>query len=349
MADDVVLRCVLLDPLQVGALNTIGSESSAGRSGRPDGEEQSPQPPVLAPIIDESINLSDLILRLWRGKWLILAVTLLGTIAGVMVARGRPVQYTATLQVTPAVNSPRSGGGSALGGFASLAGITGSSTATSFDLYATSLTSRAVANELARDPRIMHTIFANEWDAAKSVWHPVSDRLAGLRSVLGLPRVEWRAPDGARLQDYVERAIKVGRATGTSPITTVSFTDPDPAFAAALLNRLNDAADRKVRQEDLARARSYIGYLQIKLALVTQAEQRTAIVGILSDQERSAMTASNGLSYAAQVIEPAPVPRVPSSTSPFVIMAGSAVGGMLVGSLLSLVDWRQLRMRLRQN
>lgn len=349
MAGDIVLRRLLLDPLQVGTLTTTAADAQEQPAATmppatPSFVAIAPIPPVSA---DDSIGLSDLLVRIWRGKWLILLVMLAGLVAGVLFARGRPVLYTAELQVTPAVASPRSGGG-VLGTYASLAGLTGSSTATSFDLYVTSLTSRAVANELARDPRVMHQVFAREWDAQRHLWHPVPDALAGVRDTLGLPRPEWHIPDGARLQDYLVRTIKIGRGSANSPITTVGFTFHDPVFAANLLNRMNDVADRKVRAEDLARARSYIAYLQTKLALVTQSEQRTAIVGILSDQERSAMTASSGLSYAAQEIEPAPVPRVPSSTGPLTIVAVVLAGCLLLGVLLALVDWRDLWLRVRR-
>ena len=81
--------------------------------------------------------------------------------------------------------------------------------------------------------------------------------------------------------------------------------------------------------------------LQTQLATVTQAEQRIAIVTILSQQQRAAITASSGLSYAADAIEPASVPEIPSSWSPTLWVLIFTAGGFVLGCLLPLVEWRR--------
>ena len=55
------------------------------------------------------------------------------------------------------------------------------------------------------------------------------------------------------------------------------------------------------------------------------------------------MTASSGLSYAADAIEPASVPQLPSSWSPTLWVLIFTAGGFVLGCLLTLIKWRDAR------
>lgn len=300
----------------------------------------------------EQIGISDLLLRLWRHKLRVIVTAIIFFLLGALYLRSAPVRYTAVLQATSATFGPRgANGGGAISTFASLAGIAGSTSASPFDLYLASLTSRAVADDLARDRTIMRAVFANEVDPARGGWREPPSRLGAVKTTLlrafGIAVQPWRAPDAARLQAYLAHEIVTGRASANSPITNISFTHSDPRFAAVLLNQISQSADNRVRRADLARARNYIAYLTIKLATVTLAEQRFAIAGILADQERQAMIASSGLSYAAQTIEPAAVPITPSSTPPVLVLFAAMLLGALVGGFLALVDFGPTGVKFR--
>ena len=294
------------------------------------------------------IDFAGLAAQLWRGRWIVLAAAVAGLFAGLLAAGARVPRYTAALTLTPAQQpSSRNAVPGGLGGIAGLAGLGGGpQSATPFDIYLASLASRAVAARLADDPDVLHQAFAAEWEPAARRWHSAPSRLHAardwLQSLAGVPKPPYRAPDAARMQAYLAETIKVSRDP-TSPIVTVTYTHSDARFAADLLGRVHRLTDEKVRRSDLARSRSYIAYLDDKLRTTSLAEQRVAIVAILSDQERQVMTASAGLSYAAEPVEPPQVPIESSGLRPWmVILLGPAVG-LLAGCLLALVNWRSTR------
>lgn len=70
-------------------------------------------------IQDDEIDLRELILTLWKGKWIILGVTFVVTLATFFYVKSLPDKYTV---VTKAV-IPSSGGNSKMSGLAALAGV----------------------------------------------------------------------------------------------------------------------------------------------------------------------------------------------------------------------------------
>ena len=74
---------------------------------------------------DDEIDLRELFLTLWRGKWLVLATTVIFVAAGVAYAFYKPEIYQASVLLAPAENHGSNFGGvnSQIGGLASLAGI----------------------------------------------------------------------------------------------------------------------------------------------------------------------------------------------------------------------------------
>ena len=75
---------------------------------------------------DDEIDLKELFMVLWSGKWLITVITGIAAVASLVIALMLPNIYTANALLAPAEHS--GGGMSALmqqyGGLASLAGVT---------------------------------------------------------------------------------------------------------------------------------------------------------------------------------------------------------------------------------
>jgi hypothetical protein len=82
-----------------------------------------PQPAVMA---DDEIDLRELFIALWKGKWIIIATTFIFAVGAVLYALSQPNIYKADTLLAPAESS--GGGGLAkmagqLGGLAALAGV----------------------------------------------------------------------------------------------------------------------------------------------------------------------------------------------------------------------------------
>lgn len=287
-----------------------------------------------------------------RRWWLLPAGLLLGLALATVHLNRTTHFYTAELKVHPAPSASGKTAPSPLGGLAAIAGLaggggSGSDAVTPFRFYLDGLYSVEVANRLARDKQVMQTIFVNEWDAGTGQWREPSSLTGSVRravaGVLGLPRFGWRPPDGARLQGYIADAVSVRQSVKT-PVVTLVHDYPEPAFAAEFLTRLHRTLDAYLREQQAARTRGNIAYLTGELQKATLADQRRALVAALAEQERQAMLVFADAPYAADPLDETVVSLVPTRPRAVPLLAGAAVVGLLLGTVLALLlAWRGRR------
>ena len=203
-----------------------------------------------------------------------------------------------------------------------------------FQLYREAIYERQTADALARDPRIMRTIFEKEWNASTQNWVAPTGLVVGakalINSAIGVPARNWQPPDAARLQEVIRKTVTVEVNT-KSPVVRVSFDHPDPAFAVYFLNALHKDVDASLRARLVARTETYIAYLSEKLMTVTIAEHRQALAQALSDQEKLRMTASSGVAFAAEPFGEAAATRKPVSPNGPLVLVVAALLGIVAG------------------
>ncbi len=301
----------------------------------------------------DEINLLEIASYLWNRRWLIAAFAAVALCAAIVYAKYATYLYTVELRVTPTQQS--SSELSKLGGLAGLASVAGvrmnqDSASNYFALYTENVTSRDVAAMLLKRTDLMQTVFRAEWDGEKQGYRePASGIVRSLarfaKRLVGIPVYDWTPPDAARLQEYIQRHVRVVEAE-RSPVTRLVMEAQDPAFAAGFLMALHQVVDEGLRQKAHTRATAYIAYLSQQLEKATLVEHRAALAQALSEQERTRMMASSTLPFAAEPLgEPAASPR-PTSPRPIIILPLSVVFGVFTGSLFVLLD-RQIR-RYRQ-
>jgi hypothetical protein len=263
--------------------------------------------------------------------------------------------YTATLMVSPVLTSSSSSvsnklGG--LGGLASLAGINinADQQTQAFALYQEGLYSRDVADELARNPEVLHTVYSQAWDGETKQWIRPSGPvpfIAGLvKAFLGIPTHAWQPPDGALLQEFIQNNVSLD----TNPqkaVVTVTYKDKDPAFAVKFLRELDRAVDNKLRQNALTRANQYVDYLTTQLSTISNNDIRESLITTLTDQEKNKMMASATAPYAAQPFGEPSASRRPTSPKTFLLLALAIVFGAAAGVAAALwmppLRWKALR------
>lgn len=291
------------------------------------------------------IDLAEVLRVLWGGKWLIAAVIALCVIATSVYLHSATYQYTAQLKLTPTESSSGGGLSSRLGAFSSLASVAGinlnSGEALSpFQLYVESIESLEVAQELTGDQKIMTTLFKDEWDAGSSKWRDPGGALKGLtnavKKIIGAPIYPWRAPDARLLQEYIQANVAVEESSKKA-IVTLSYRHPDPEFATYLLNTIDAATDRILRQKSLSRAQEYAAFLTDKLTSTSIAEHRMDIAQALSEQEKLVIYASSNSPFAAQPFGKASASARPTEPRPVLVLALGICFGIFVGAILALV------------
>lgn len=300
-----------------------------------------------------SVDLALLVSKIWRRRWWLVLSMIVAALLSMIAVRLIAPAYTIELKVTPAASSDSvSSRMGQFGGLAAAAGITldKSSGATPFELYLEMLRSRELAATLAADPRVMRTIFHNEWDSTTRRWHEHRSVFSGVKStvmaIIGAPEQPWREPDSARLERYLDEEVLALRGT-KDPITRILYDNADPAFGKYLLGRMNEISDNIVRMQNLDRARAYTRYLSAKLPTVMVLEQKQALTSILSDQEKSIMMASTPLPYAAVPVDTVNASEQPTRPNGLRLLIAFLGVGLVVGIVLALVDWGSLRQAMR--
>jgi hypothetical protein len=288
-------------------------------------------------------------IALTRGWWLIFLCVLAAVLGAINYLHSAPFRYEMTMEVTPAQSSGADASRlNALGGLASLAGITLPNTqggGSDFQLYLDTLLSRTIADELAKDPALMHKLFANQWDEATQSWHeppPPTGWPAiemSIQDHLGYPLVPWHQPDGESLYGFINYYVKVQQDPRKTYKADIIMTYPDPKFAVQFLNLLHETADNMLRQKTIQRTKAYIAYLTNTLTKTTIAEQRVAIAQALSEQEKSAMVAQSGSAYAADLFVRPWANSYPVSPAPTKTLLTAAAVGAFVGGFLAWLQW----------
>ena len=287
--------------------------------------------------------LADVWHKIRRRGWLVALFALAALLIAVAYLRSADYVYTATLRVSPAPSA--AGGGPELGALGSLASLTGisvgrSEAATPFRLYVEAVHAREVADRLSRDDALMHTVFANEWDATRRSYRRRQGVLSSLKDgvfgILGIPVTAWTAPDGARLHGFIAADVSVQQSV-KSPLVTISLNAVDPAFATRFLSTLDRTIDDYLREKALARSRQNVVYLSQKLAMVTLAEHRQVLASALADQERQLMLANNPAPYAADPFDRVTASLGPTSPRPLPVLISALVAGLLLGVAAAVV------------
>lgn len=306
--------------------------------------------PSASPIRLPSQN--EIVWALVQGWWIVLISVVGFVVWGANYLHSEAPMYQAQIQVTPA---QQGGGGTAAGGglaaaAAAALNLNGPSVTqgNDFQLYLNSFASRDLADELAKNARFMHTIFASEWNEATQTWHepelsPTQAREKWFKDLLGFPEVQWHAPNGENMLSVLTQTVEVLQDPRKPFIARITCTWYDPKFALQFLAAAHHAADDALRRKALKRANDNIAFLNDRLAKVTLAEHRTALAAALSEQEQNAMMAQSNSAYAADLIEQPWTNSYPVFPKPVRELLTSAAIGMFVGGALAVLQWMALR------
>ena len=290
------------------------------------------------------VALGDVLSLLRAGWWQIGAACALFLLLAMLYLSVADRRYESSLAITPVAGS--AGLPSGIGGLASIAGIRvpGSDAQTQFELFLEGLTTRESAERIvARHRDLLPRMFPGEWNADARQWEQptgaVPNTVRAVKGLLGMD-TSYRAPDGARVQQWLKREIAISKARDQR-LTVVSLVTRDPDFGRALLAALHREGDNLLRERAVERANDYVAYLSGKLGEVTVADYRQTLVDALAEQEKTRMMASSDLPFAADPFGPPSTPDRPASPQPILTLAGAIILGLLTGVAIVLIRGRR--------
>ncbi|MDH4273730.1 MAG: Wzz/FepE/Etk N-terminal domain-containing protein [Gammaproteobacteria bacterium] len=266
--------------------------------------------------VDE-INLLDLWRVLVGAKWLILAMTALGTSVALFQALTTAPIYRADVTLAPADQDGKGGMMSSLtgqfGGLASLAGIDlGKGGANKSEEIIAVATSRQFTESFIKEKNLMPVLYSEQWDAATNQWR--------------IPKPPT-ANDAYELFDKSIRKLVTDKKTG---LTTLSIEWTDPKLTAEWANELVVRINANQKQEAIREAKQSIAYLERQLNETSMVEMRQIIYRLIESQTQRIMLANVREQFAFKVIDPAVVPEKKIKPKrALMVVLGFSVGLML--------------------
>ena len=288
------------------------------------------------PYPDDEIDLKELFMVLWGGKWLITAVTGLAAAISVVVALSLPNIYTASALLAPAESS--GGGLSGLmkqyGGLANLAGISlpGGEEGSRAQLGIQLMKSRAFIGDFVARRGILPELMAVEsWDAGSGdiIFDPDDfDAVTGtwVRDV-ELPKRPQPSLLEAHEQFMDILGVSEDKQTG---YVTVSVDHHSPVVSAQWVSWLVEDVNAAVKAQDVSEAEKSIEYLKQQVANTSLADLQAMFFELIQSQTETVMLAEVRPEYVFKTIDPAVVPEEKSKPSRALIcVLGTLLGGML--------------------
>ncbi|MFW8590332.1 Wzz/FepE/Etk N-terminal domain-containing protein [Glaciecola sp. 2405UD65-10] len=288
---------------------------------------------------DDEIDLRELFSVIWRGKWIIVIITFLFSIAAVAYAVSKPNIYKSQALLAP-VEQEQSLGGlqGQLGGLASLAGINlGGGSSNKTQLAIEILKSRNFVSEFIEKHDILPDLMAPEaWDMSNNevIYNAElyeSAKKTWVREV-NLPRKSKPSMQEA-YKVFIGR-LSVATDTDTGMVL-VSIEHISPFIAKKWVDWLVEDINETMKKRDVDEAEKSTAFLASQLAETKITDIREVLYKLVEEQAKTIMFANVRSEYIFKTIDPPLVPeeKVGPKRALIVVLA-SFLGGMLAVLIL---------------
>jgi uncharacterized protein involved in exopolysaccharide biosynthesis len=285
---------------------------------------------------DDEIDLRELWNVIWRGKWIIIAITAIFAVASVFYALSLPNIYKSEALLTPA-DSDQQGGLSGLsgqlGGLASLAGVNlGGGKTDKTALAIEILKSREFFAKFAEKHNILPDLMAVEsWDLKTNEIKYVETAYVAktgewLREVEPPKQAKPSFQEAKRVFDSFI-TIEQNPDTG---MVLLSFEHYSPHIAKLWLDWLIEDINSDMKTRDKQEAKRSINYLQSQIDETNIVEQKSLLYQLIEEQAKTLMFTEVREEYVFKTIDPALVPEVKFKPKrSFIVFIAILVGGLL--------------------
>ncbi|WP_404363758.1 Wzz/FepE/Etk N-terminal domain-containing protein [Marinobacter sp.] len=281
---------------------------------------------------DDEIDLRELFATLWRGKWIIIAITSIFAVAGVAYALSQPNIYQANALLAPTDGGNGGGLGVQLGGLASLAGVNlGQEGADQTVIAKEILQSRAFLTDFIHRHNLKVPLMATEsWSMEREEW-------VHNREVYNPDTGEWAIYNGETLEPtdwdmvkkFREKHLSVSEKKDNGMVT-VSVKSLSPVAAKNWTNWLVRDINEHMRKRDVEEAEASISYLEEKLNETNISGMQQVFYQLIESETRTVMLANAQEEYVFQTVDPAVVPQEKSEPQRALIaVIATTLGGML--------------------
>ncbi|ABM02612.1 lipopolysaccharide biosynthesis [Psychromonas ingrahamii 37] len=281
------------------------------------------------------IDLGELFSVVWKGKWLIILITVIFAAGAVVFALSKPNIYKSLVLLAPVSEDSNKMGAlaSQFGGLASLAGVNlGSGAASSTDLAIAVLKSRKFLTAFVNRHDLKIPLFAGDkWNAStgdllldKEIYDTQSK--AWIREVKAGKSAE---PSDWEVYELFSELVVISSNKETGMVT-LSIEFISPILAKQWVELLILDLNKEMREKDSAEVDRNIKYLKSNLEVTNLADMRTVFYKLIEEQLKTKMLSQVQIEYAFKTIDPAVVAEEKSKPKrALIVVMGTLLGGML--------------------
>jgi uncharacterized protein involved in exopolysaccharide biosynthesis len=269
---------------------------------------------------DDRISLREMSSGLWRGRWIIVALTVVCAVGSIVYSLMATEIYRAEVLLAPAEEQTAPMLGGQLGGLAALAGV---AVGGGNDVQPLAvLRSRDFARAFIEDFDLLPVFFADDWDAGNGVW------------LVDDPADAPDVRDGITYFHQNVLAVSEERTTGLVTIA-IEWSDPEVAagWADVIVRRLND----RLRERALAEAETNVAYLRQEMANSSLVTMQQSIGQLLQSELQKLMLARGNEEFAFKIVDPAMPPKQRARPRRTLIVIIGTTLGALLGAFVVLV------------
>ncbi|MEN3158162.1 Wzz/FepE/Etk N-terminal domain-containing protein [Alkalimonas sp. NCh-2] len=292
-------------------------------------------------VHDDEIDLRELFVSLWKGKWFIIAVTFVFAVGSVLHALNLPNIYKSEVLLAPVAQEQNMRIPGQLGGLAALAGVSlgAGSGADKTTLAIEVLRSREfIGRFIEKYDLFVPVVAAIDWDIATNTL--ILDKTA-----FNISTGQWvrdvkppRKAKPSKLETYEEfmKLFNVSR-DASSGMVRLTIEHYSPYLAKEWLDYLVLEINEEMRQRELQEAERSIAYLNEQVASTTLSDARTMLFSLIEEQTKSLMLANVRKEFIFQTIDHAIVPEQKSSPRRALIVIVFTILGGFFASVLVLI------------
>lgn len=285
---------------------------------------------------DDQIDLRAIFESLWKGKWIIIAVTLSFSLISVVYALKQPNIYRAEALLAPAEDSGGMNIPGQLGGLAALAGVNlGRGGGLQTQLTLEILRSREFLSKVVNKHSLKVPLMAVEgWNGSsreviidKDIYDRESD--SWVRNVVPPKTAE---PSDQEVYARLLTLISASQDQQTG-LVRIAVKHYSPDFAADLVSTLIEEINIEMRQREVEEAQSAIEFLEGQLQQTTLTGAQSMLYSLIEEQTKTLMLANARPEYALETIDRPVIPEFKSEPKRAVIV----IFGTILGGLLSCI------------
>jgi uncharacterized protein involved in exopolysaccharide biosynthesis len=283
--------------------------------------DEQPKHEYIYDLMNDEITVMDILKVLVKFKKIIFLSLILSGVFSVMYGLLSTSMYRANLLMIPAKEVGASNGMQglgALGGLASLTGISMSDTDIDTASALATLQSYTFTKNFIDENNLMPVLFPERWNISDNNW-----------SRGGSPSF-WEAHQRV-LKNLL---VSTNKNTG---IITVSIELSDANSASSWLNKAIAKLNNQLRQRSIEETQRSINFLKEELVTTSSVNIQNVLYNLIEDQTKNIVLANTRDQYAFRVIDPAIVPESRSSPNRKSILIIGLIIGLLLGSLLAFI------------